>query len=251
MRLVAYLRVSTDDKGQDPSRQKAPILARATKDGHEVVAWVIDEGTSGAVPAMERPRVQEAIKLAKSLGARALVVEAVDRWSRGGWQDVGVSMYQLESDHGLGLLFADLQGDDFVVELLTGILATIAKMNRKRLAEMTRTGMANARAKGVRLGRPAKPDLTAEELAVVVELVKSGRGLRRAADAITATRMVGRDGVPVVDAKARRFRKVSASWLADQLAKRPETPGLLGRVIRPCHRDPPPNGSISTRGVPA
>src|ERR1041385_8014302 len=114
MNLIAYLRVSTDDKGQDPDRQKRAMEARAAKDGHTVVAWVEDVGTSGGVPALDRPKVKEAVRLAAEHGAGAIIVEAVDRWTRSGWQDVGVSMWRLRTENDLGLLFADLHGDDFV-----------------------------------------------------------------------------------------------------------------------------------------
>lgn len=244
MKLVGYLRVSTDDKGQDPARQKAPILARAARDGDEVVGWVVDEGTSGAVSPFDRPKVREAIRLAKEKGAHAIVCEAVDRWSRGGWQDVGVSMYNLQSDHGLGLKFADLQGDDFVVELLTGILATIAKMNRKRLIEATKSGMENARRKGVVMGRPAKPDLSDDEYQKVLG-IKKHSGNRRAAIEVSQWR----GAHEVADAKSARFRRVSASWIQDQLAKRSETPKLLERVVRPAHRPPLRNGPISEQAM--
>lgn len=223
MNLIAYLRVSTDDKGQDPDRQKPAILARATKDGHKVVAWVVDEGTSGGVPALDRPKVKEAIRLAKVHGAGALIVEAVDRWSRGGWQDVGVSMFRLQSDHDLGLIFADLQGDEFVVELLTGILATIAKMNRQRLREMVKSGMANARKKGVHLGRPPKV-LTPEDWRLVDSMRAEGKGWRLVALAVSRQR----GAFDVADPKAQRDRSVSARSLELFDRKRRQAAGKTG-----------------------
>jgi predicted site-specific integrase-resolvase len=50
MSLVAvpYLRVSTDDKGQDPVRQMEVIAPWAAREGIELLAAVIDEGTSAS-----------------------------------------------------------------------------------------------------------------------------------------------------------------------------------------------------------
>ena len=43
-----------------------------------------------------------------------------NRWTRGGWQDLGVSMFLLDTEHGgLKLAVADIpSGDEFVAELL-------------------------------------------------------------------------------------------------------------------------------------
>lgn len=241
MKVVGYLRVSLDDKGQDPDRQRAPIESRAARDGHQVVGWVTDKGTSGSIPAMTRPRVIEAVRLAKAEGAGGIMVESVDRWTRDGPRDLALSMFELEHDHRLQLVVADINGDDFTTELLMGIMATIAKMVRRRLIEATKSGIANARRKGVIIGRPRKPDLTDEELAACVRVGDASLpGLRRMA--LIVSQMRGAH--EVADAKARRFRTVSRSWLADQLAKRPESPGLLGRVVRPSHDRPSRNGPL-------
>lgn len=244
-RLVAYKRVSTDDKGQDPSRQDKPLQAFADRNGDEIVAWVVDEGTSAGekgVPTLDRPKVKEALKLARELKAHALLVENVDRWTRKGSMDLGYSLFVLLRDHRLELLFADLPEDDFAREVLPPLMATLARMDNKRKSDMATTSAAKRKARGDRLGRPPKPDLTDEELEEVVEpLSKAGHGLRRIAAALTRRRLVGRDGIEVVEPKARRQRHCSESWLRDQLAKRVGTNGLSTRVYRPCHVEARPN----------
>lgn len=264
MKLVAYQRVSTDDKGQDPERQKAPIQARADRDSHQVVAWVTDEGTSGATPPLDRPAVQEAIRLCREHGAKAIIVESVDRWTRGGWKDLGVSMFALQHDHGLDLLVADVEADGWVAELLVGIMATIAKMVRERLVAATKSGIANARRRVhdpsgcepctagqwcplFRNGREPKPDLTDQEAAVVYAMKKAGKGDRLCALEISRLR----GAHEVADPKAARKRRVSKAWIADQLAKRPETLEVLGRVPRPSHERPSRKGPVSGRSAEA
>jgi len=230
MKLVGYLRVSTDDKGQDPERQKAPCLARAARDENEVVAWIVDEGTSGGVSPFQRQKVLEAINEAEERGAEGIIVESVDRWTRGGWKDLGVSMFELETQHGLTLTFADLQGDEFVVELLSGIMATVAKLFRKRLQEQIKTGLANAKAKGWpngRPGRPPKDPLTPEELADVLAMAEQGLGRRRIAHAISKKR----GAFELADPEARWRRSITENWIRLQAeAQRAENPELFARL---------------------
>lgn len=224
MKLIGYLRVSTDDKGQDPERQKVPILARAARDGHEVAGWVVDEGTSGGIPALDRPRAREAIRLAGQLHARGLVVESVDRWTRAGPRDLAISLYLLETDHRLSLLVADLPEDDFLFELLSNIMAIIAKMNRRRLSEATKSGMARNKALGLSNGgQQPKPELTDTEYHAI-EASLATVGLRAAATELSRLRGAWDESDP----KKRRQLSVSHSWLSGQLALyRKRTLGLL------------------------
>jgi DNA invertase Pin-like site-specific DNA recombinase len=250
MRLVAYLRVSTDDKGQDPQRQRDPILKRSAHDGHEIVAWVVDEKpngrSSGGIPALQREGFMEAIETARTMKADGIILESVDRLSRVGWQDVGLTTYILEVDYRLSIVFADVRsdGDGALAEILVPLMAYIAKLTRKRLSEATKSGMARKKAAGVRMGRPPKPPLTDDEFQTVLELLRGGTGWRLCA--IEVSRL--RDAHAVSDAKAARDRKVSARWVKDQVATRSKTLGLLERVPRRAHAPPLQNGPNSPQG---
>ncbi len=219
MKLVGYLRVSTDDKGQDPDRQKAVILAAAAKENHEVVAWAVDEGISGTVPPLQRQGVLEALDLAERHEADGLIVESVDRWTRGGWQDFGVSLFLLDTDYdGMELIVADLPTQDkFLWELLGGIMASVAKMHNVRLRAQIKSGLANAKAKGWPNGQPGrlrKPDLAQEEYLQVVEWKKEGKGMRTCADLISKARCGS-----VVDRAVQRERCVSETWLRAEMVR--------------------------------
>lgn len=240
MKLVAYLRVSTDDKGQDPDRQKRLIEAWAPRHNHEIVAWVKDEGTSGTVPPLNRQMVLEALELAEQHNAGGIVVESTDRWTRGGWQDLGVSMFLLNQDHdGMKLLIADLpQGDEFVAELLGGIMASVAKEFRRRLVAQVKSGLANAKARGWPNGEPGrdpKPDLTTAEYEAVVKLMggpsdpATGKkpGWRKAAHLVSSMR----GAYNLVEPKDQRERAVSQTWLRKEMARH-ETRSEV-RVWRP------------------
>lgn len=241
MRVVLYRRVSTDDKGQDPDRQKAPLARVVERDRHVVVGDVVDEGTSAGekgLPTFDRPKVRELLAVAKREKAHAILVENVDRWTRKGPSELGYSMFVLQRDHGLQLLFADLPEDPFAREVLPPLMATLARMDNQRKSDMARTSVAQRKARGERIGRKPKPDLSDDEFAAVIRVMAGAStigGLRLAALEVSRRR----GAHEVADPKARRDRMVSKNWVANQLFyKRPETLQLLGRVVRPGNRPP-------------
>jgi putative DNA-invertase from lambdoid prophage Rac len=217
MNLVGYVRVSTDDKGQNPERQVDILTARANRTGDQLVAMVRDEGTSGGVPPMERAWVQQAIRLAKEHGADGILVESVDRWTRVGVQDFFESSTTLELRHGLKLVLADVpQGmDGMALEIYQSIMAIVAKAFRERLREQIKSGLARAKKEGWKNGQPGrrpKPNLAPEEIAYVREQKAMGRrGAGWGRMAMELTRRRG--ALEVVDAKARDKRTVTPSWL--------------------------------------
>lgn len=250
MRLIGYLRVSTDDKNQDPERQRPVLEGAARKSGDTITGWVVDEGTRAGdkgPPTLDRPRLKELLALAKETKADGIMVESVDRWTRKGSSDLGYSMFVLERDHGLKLMFADTPDDPIAREVIPPLMAFLARMDNKRRSDQARSSAARKKAMGVRVGRPPKPDLDPAEFQAAIAAMTAGGGYRKAALAVSSMR----GAADVSDAKARRARMVSASWVADQLAKRPETPGLLGRVVRPCHAPPSRNGPIPEQPVEA
>lgn len=217
MRLVAYCRVSTDDKGQNPERQADLLKAWAARGSHELVAVIKDEGTSGAVSPLERVWVSQAIKKAKELNADGILVESVDRWTRKGPLDFFQSSADIELRHGLKLHLADVpQGmDGMALEIYQSIMAIVAKAFRERLREQITSGLARAKREGWKNGRPGrrpKPNLSPEEAAYVREqkaLGRKGAGWGRMALELTRRR----GALEVVDGKARDRRTVTASWL--------------------------------------
>lgn len=220
LRLVAYCRVSTDDKGQNPERQRDLLLGAATRRGDEIVAWFMDEGTSGGVPPMERVQVIQAIKKAKELGADGILVESVDRWTRVGPLDFFQSSATLQLRHKLELIVADEpQGMDAMArEIFRSIMAIVAKAFRERLREQIKSGLARAKKEGWKNGVPGrqpKPNLEPHEIAYVKEqkaLGRKGCGWGRMALVLTQRR----GALEVVDKKARIRRTVTASWLRSE-----------------------------------
>ena len=218
MKLAAYLRVSTDDKGQDPERQADIIRAWATKNGHEISAFYKDEGTSGGTGALDRPVVKRILKAHKDDPLDGIVVESVDRWTRQGIKALGVDEFFLNLDHGLVLHFADQNPgmDEFAREIIGAIMALCAKEMRRRLRSQIKSGLARSREAGWPNGRPGgqpKEPLSGEELAFVLSQMEAGIGRRKIALALS----VKRGAHNLAEPKLRRQREITEGWLADQI----------------------------------
>lgn len=85
MKLVGYLRVSTREQvehGQGLDIQRKAIQRWARAHGHRVVAWVSDEGVSGAKSADDRPGLTDALAMIRDGQAAGLVVRDLDRLAR-------------------------------------------------------------------------------------------------------------------------------------------------------------------------
>lgn len=90
MRVVGYVRVSTDkqaEEGLGLEVQERAVRAWARAHGHRLVALVRDEGLSGSAGVVDRPGLAEAIGMLRARGgsgrrAEGLVVARLDRLAR-------------------------------------------------------------------------------------------------------------------------------------------------------------------------
>ncbi|MDP9387297.1 MAG: recombinase family protein [Actinomycetota bacterium] len=83
MRVVGYVRVSTDRQVEDGAGlevQWRAVRAWCRAHGHRLVALVADEGVSGTLA--DRPALAEALALLREGTARGLVVHRLDRLAR-------------------------------------------------------------------------------------------------------------------------------------------------------------------------
>lgn len=93
MRVVAYLRVSTEQQarhGFGLDAQRSEIKAWAKASGHRVVQWCADEGISGSNGIETRKGLYDALALIRAKGADALVFTSLDRLAREMTQQEGV-----------------------------------------------------------------------------------------------------------------------------------------------------------------
>lgn len=209
---VPYLRVSTDDKGQDPLRQMAVIESWAKREGIRLILPpVIDEGTSAdKTNPFERPAFLKAIAIARDYGA-AIVTETGDRFTRRGTKLYFVYAYILENDHGVRMWEADQtiqQQESALGEILRAIKAMAAKEWIENHKARVKSGMAKRRASGAPMGRPPKPFMPGEA-EYILQLRAEGKGWKTMTHALNKRRGV----FELKDDRAVAKRKISSEWV--------------------------------------
>lgn len=166
LRAVLLARVSTKKRSQDTSapRQLAQLREVAKRRKWTVVASFTDR-LSGA--EWNRPGLVEALALIRNGKAEVLAVHDLDRLGR---KTVDL-LLTLDAIHAWGgdLFIRDASVDTTAQGRLGfTMVAALAEHSRRDNSEKVLAGLAHARKKGVRLGRP--PAVPAEALARAVEL---------------------------------------------------------------------------------
>jgi putative DNA-invertase from lambdoid prophage Rac len=149
MATFGYARVSTHD--QSTANQKQEI----EKAGYKLDYWFTDEGVSGATAACERPKFKELLEKIRS--GESLVVSKIDRLGRDAL-DIQKTVRQLKH-MGVRVQVVQLGGTDLTSsagKMLLAMLCAFAEMERDLIIERTMAGLARAKAKGKKLGRPTK-----------------------------------------------------------------------------------------------
>jgi len=173
MRAAVYTRVSTPDQSTDRQRRELRNYAKAR--GWKIVREM-QEAVSGA--SQKRPLREAVMQLARTRAVDVMLVQALDRWDRS-VQDLILTMAELEA---LGVAFVVPGPIDMstpVGRMQAHLLSAVAEFERELIRERVRSGLANARARGKRLGRPnATPRLVNKGLS----LIRQGRTYQQAAE---------------------------------------------------------------------
>ena len=145
-----YARVSTAE--QNAAMQLEELRVFAAKREWEIVEEFIDSGVSGSKES--RPALNRLLADAKRRKFDAVLVYRYDRFARSLRQLVNA----LSEFDALGIHFVSLhEGVGTSTpngRLVFGIFASIAEFERELIRSRVRSGLAAARAKGKRLGRP-------------------------------------------------------------------------------------------------
>jgi DNA invertase Pin-like site-specific DNA recombinase len=151
IRAALYARVSTTN-GQNPEMQLEELRQYCVRRGWMVAGEYVDRGISGS--REQRPELDRLLAACRKRQADAVVVYRYDRFARSLRQLVNA----LEEFRSLGIEFVSLhEGVDTSTpngRLVFGIFATIAEFERELIRDRVRSGLASAKAKGKRLGRP-------------------------------------------------------------------------------------------------
>jgi DNA invertase Pin-like site-specific DNA recombinase len=195
--FVAYIRVSTSQQGRSGlgiEAQRDALMRFASGEGFEIVAEFVEVETGKGSDALNR-RPQLATALSKARAARcALAVAKLDRLSR------DVHFISGLMAHRVPFFVAELGPDVDPFDL--HLYAALAEKERALIAGRTRSALAAAKAKGVKLGNPsieaaqaaavsavkAGADRAASNvLPIIAEIRKSGSTtLRTIAEALNA-----------------------------------------------------------------
>jgi DNA invertase Pin-like site-specific DNA recombinase len=174
-RVAIYARVSTDNKGQDPESQLMQLRAWCAHKGCVVVDEYVDH-ESGGKGADQRPQLSRLFTDATRAKFDMVLVWALDRFSRKGMASTVVDLQRLSSHSVSFHSYSEehLSTDNEVVRnVLLAVLASLAQLERQKISERTKAGLARARAKGRRLGRAAFSHAQSETLRAALDTGKS------------------------------------------------------------------------------
>jgi DNA invertase Pin-like site-specific DNA recombinase len=153
-RVALYARVSTLDKGQDPELQLTELRAFCASRGWTVSGEYVDRGVSGSKES--RPQLDQMITAARKREIDVVLVWKLDRFARS-LKHLITAVADFEA---LGVQFVSLRD---AVDLTTPsgrlmfqVIGAMAEFERSLIRERVIAGVDRARAKGKRLGRPAK-----------------------------------------------------------------------------------------------
>jgi DNA invertase Pin-like site-specific DNA recombinase len=154
LRVGLYARVSTHDQQTLPMQMRA-MRAYVAHRGWTLTLRVEDVGSG----ASERPKRDRLLEAGRRREIDAILVWRLDRWGRS-LPDLVVTLHELGE---LGVGFVSLtEAFDLTTSTgraMAGLLGVFAEFEREILRERVKAGLAQARKRGQRLGRPLSAGL--------------------------------------------------------------------------------------------
>lgn len=207
--VIGYRRVSTEEQartGHGLDAQRSIVLEHAARRGW-TVEWKEDEGATGG---RINPGLREALELLRTGQADALVVTKMDRLARSVFN--AADIMQAAQRQGWSLIVLDL-GMDLSTpsgKAMYNMLATFAELERDMISTRTKEGLAAARAKGRRIGRPSSIPTDVRRRIVLAR--DAGASFGSIAQELTDEGILTPTGRPVWDESVvrRAYRAVTA-----------------------------------------
>lgn len=203
---VIYLRVSTkkqDQSGLGREAQERACLACVEREGLEVLAIKVDSGRSGRLETERLPGLCDALALVRSTPGAALVVYSLSRYDR-----AGKRVWDLLQERGDGLrILSATQAIDTQTaagRMMVRIGSAYDIYEAELASERTKAALAEARARGTRLGRRPMVVTHPELVARVRELRAEGHGATRIAELLNAAGVASPGGGRWHDITVRR-----------------------------------------------
>jgi DNA invertase Pin-like site-specific DNA recombinase len=178
--------------------QLREIAEYCSRHGWTVTTEYVDVGISGAKE--KRPELDRLVADAHHRKFDALVVWKFDRFAR----SVSHLLRALDTFPSLGIEFVSLtEGVDTSTpasKMIFTVLGAVAELERSLICERVKAGLRNARAKGIRLGRPK----TVLDVAKIARMRKQGRAWRKIARAMGCSARTARRALQNVGQKSKR-----------------------------------------------
>jgi DNA invertase Pin-like site-specific DNA recombinase len=176
-RIAIYARVSTK-KGQDPAMQVDELKEYCGRRGWEIVGEYIDHGVSGSRD--KRSALDQMMGDCRKRLVDAVIVYRYDRFAR----SLSHLVNSLSEFDGLGIDFISLHdGVDTTTangRLCFGIFASIAQFERELICQRIASGLAAAKSRGQKLGRPSVAMLSEKQARQLKQERKQGKASLRA-----------------------------------------------------------------------
>lgn len=176
--IALYCRCSTGE--QHPQAQLAELRAYAARRGLPAEEFV-DHGISGRRDS--RPRLDALLAACRRREVAAVVVVRLDRLARSlahmarlgeEFASLGVELVSLRE----GIDTSSAMG-----RAMFGMCAVFAQLETDLVSDRTRAGLAAARRRGARIGRPRRLDASARRR--LLRLRRSGKSLRQCAELLS------------------------------------------------------------------
>ena len=182
MKAAIYARVSTLDKGQDTEVQLRDLRSYAQARGWVIADEYVDKGQSGA--KVRRPELDRMMKDVRKRKVDLILCWRLDRLGRS-LKHLILTLDELQSV-GVGFVSynENLDLTTSTGRLMFQLLGAFAEFERNLVKERVKAGLANAKAKGAKLGRPS-PKFNEDEL---IRLRKSGLTIRGIAERLNLTK---------------------------------------------------------------
>jgi DNA invertase Pin-like site-specific DNA recombinase len=175
-KVAIYARVSTLDKGQDTEVQLRDLRAYAQTRGWMIKDEYVDQGQSGT--KVRRPELDRLMNDARKRKVDLILCWRLDRLGRS-LKHLILTLDELQSV-GVGFVSynENLDLTTSTGQLMFQLLGAFAEFERNLIKERVKAGLAYAKARGAKLGRPS-PKFNEDEL---VRLRKTGLTIREIAE---------------------------------------------------------------------
>lgn len=173
IRVVGYVRVSTDKQDISPEVQRAELEREATRMGYELT--IVEELAVSASTVAKRPLIQGVLADLKAGKYHGLMVSKLDRLSRN--MEDGTRLLADSQRQGWRIICLDL-GVDTATVMGAGMFnmaLNFAEIERKLIGKRTSDAMQQKAKEGKHMGRRSELDESTREL--IHELRAQGNGL--------------------------------------------------------------------------